>query len=75
MEEDPDFFQARLNLGVILARQEAFREALVHIERARDLDPDHEKCHRTLLFLYRRCNLPAKEHAEEKRWEKRKGGK
>jgi len=52
VREDPDFFQAQFDLGLLLHRNQEPHEAIGAYLRARELDPKHEDTHFNLALAY-----------------------
>ena len=59
LEEHPDDAQLSVRLGVALVEQRAFGQALSHLQRAVDLDPDQEEARYHLGRLYLRLGKRA----------------
>ncbi len=52
LEEDPDLFQARFDLGLLLQRTEQPHEAIAAYLRAAELEPEHEDTRFNLAIAY-----------------------
>jgi folate-binding protein YgfZ len=65
IQQEPSLIEAYEALGVILARQERFHEAIELMEKVLLLDPDHVLAHTNLSVFY--MKLGDKEKAEEEK--------
>jgi tetratricopeptide (TPR) repeat protein len=61
---DPGLAKGFLELGILLSDQERYKEAIVHLRRATELDPNQPQAHYRLGQAYQRTGQPALAAAE-----------
>ncbi|MFQ6672538.1 MAG: tetratricopeptide repeat protein, partial [Candidatus Tectimicrobiota bacterium] len=66
---DPDFVEARTNLGAIYASQGRLDEAIVELEKAVVVNPNHREAHTNLAIIYHLTKQLDKARAHFKRAE------